>query len=262
MKIVRENAMTGIRQAVFFLIFSAIVLGQELPSGTVLPIMLSSSLNAAKDNPGKRLEGKVMQEVQLSSEWSIKQGSKIIGHVVRVTRQGFSRPASTRRSLDFTIVLKFDNIENDGHTIPLTLALLALASMRSVADAQIPINSTANRDPVSQWVTRQVGGDVVNRGQGKVASSGGVWGTWLEGSSVEVKLTPNAGVGCPGGAGYDREQALWIFSSAACGTYDLNKVNIASSGRAFPLGEIELESSGNVVIRGGSGWLLIAVTSP
>jgi len=254
--------MTEIRQAVLLLIFSAIALGQELPAGTVLPIMLNSGLNAAKDNPGKRLEGKVMQEVQLSSEWSIRKGSKIIGHIVRVTRQGFSRPASSRRSLGFTIVLKFDNVENDGRMIPLTLALLALASMRSVADAQIPINSTANRDPISQWVTRQVGGDLVNRGRGKVASSSGIWGTWLEGSSVQVKLTPNANAGCPSGAGYDREQAVWIFSSAACGTYGLDKVNIASSGTAFPVGEIELESSGNVVVRGGSGWLLIVAPNP
>jgi len=251
--------MTEIRPAVVLLIFSAIALAQELPAGTVLPIMLNSSLNAAKDGPGKTIEGRVMQEVSLSSEWRIKKRSQIIGHIVRVTRQGFSRPASSRRSLGFSIVLKFDSIENDGCKIPLTVALLALASMHRVADAQTPINSKANRDPVSQWVTRQVGGDVVNRGRGTVASSGGMWGTWLEGGSVRVRLTPNASAGCPSEAGYDREQAMWIFSSAACGTYGLSKVNIASSGRAFPVGEIELESTGNVVIRGGSGWLLIVV---
>jgi hypothetical protein len=178
--------MAGIRLA-WVLLISTIALSQELPAGTVVPIMLDSSLNAAKDKPGKRIEGRVMQDVRLSSGQTIDKQSHIMGHVVSVTRQGFSRPASSRRSSGFSIVLKFDTIQADGRTIPLKAALLALASMHSVADAQIPINSTANRDPVSQWVTRQVGGDVVNRGRGKVASSGGVWGTWLEGSSVQVR---------------------------------------------------------------------------
>jgi hypothetical protein len=251
--------MIDIRLALVVLISVALALGQEIPAGTVLPVMLNSSLNAAKDNPGKRVEGKVMQDIPLSSEWKIKERSQIIGHIVRVTRQGYSRPASTKRSLGFSIVLKFDSIRDDGRMIALKVALLAVASMRRVADAQIPMNSTANRDPISQWVTRQVGGDVVNRGRGKVASIGGVWGTWLEGSSVRVSLTPNDSAGCPSGTGYDREQAMWIFSSAACGTYGLSKLNIASSGRASPVGEIELESSSNVVIPGGSGWLLIVV---
>jgi len=57
--------------------------------------------------------------------------------------------------------------------------------------------------------------------------------------------------------GYDREQSVWIFSSAACGTYGLPNVRIASSGLVAPVGEISLTSSRNVDIRGGSGWLLI-----
>src|SRR5215472_6702525 len=103
--------------------------------------------------------------------------------------------------------------------------------MDGVAQAQIPINSSSDRDPVSQWVTRQVGGDVVNRGRGKAASKSGAVGTWVEGSSVLMKLTPNRDAGCPGdGPGYDREQAVWIFSSAACGVYGVTNLEIASSG--------------------------------
>jgi hypothetical protein len=251
--------MAEIRLALILLI-STISLSQELPAGTVVPIMLSSSLDAAKDNPGKKIEGRVMQEVLLLSGHRIDDRSRIIGHVVRVMRQGFSRPASSKRSSGFTIILRFDTIQDHGRFIPLTAALLALASTRSVADAQIPINSTANRDPTSPWVTRQVGGDVVSRGRGQVASSGGVWGTWLEGSSVQMRLTPNPDAGCPNGPGYDRQQSMWVFSSAACGPYGFNKVKITSSGRAQPFGDIELTSSHNVKIRGGSGWLLITIT--
>ena len=164
------------------LLLSPIALAQELPPGTVVPIELSSGLNAKKDEAGKRIEGRVMQEVPVPGGDKINERSRISGHVVRVTKPGTSGSS---------IVLRFDAIEDGGRTIPLTAALLAVASMDSVADAQTPINSTSDRDPVSQWVTRQVGGDVINRGRGTAGSTRGVVGKWVRGSSVMIKLTPN-----------------------------------------------------------------------
>ncbi len=234
------------------LLLSPIALAQELPPGTVVPIELSSGLNAKKDEAGKRIEGRVMQEVPVPAGDKINERSRISGHVVRVTKPGTSGSS---------IVLRFDAIEDGGRTIPLTAALLAVASMDSVADAQTPLNSTSDRDPVSQWVTRQVGGDVINRGRGTAGSTRGVVGKWVRGSSVMIKLTPNPDLGCPSGTGYDREQAVWIFSSAACGTYGLRDVKIANSGGTSPLGEVALRSDKNISIRGGSGWLLIVVAS-
>ena len=234
------------------LLILAIGFAQDLPVGTVIPVMLSSSLNADKDEAGKKIEGKIMQDVPLSSGGKIRERSSVTAHVVRVTKPG---PSGS------SIVLKFDAIEDRGRPIPLTAGLLALASMARVAEAQSPISSTSDRDPVSQWVTRQVGGDVVNRGRGIAGSRDGVVGTWVGGSSVLIKLTPNPAVGCPSGPGYDREQAVWIFSSAACGTYGSGDVKIASSGGRPPVGEITLRSGRNVTIRGGSGWLLIVVAS-
>jgi hypothetical protein len=74
---------------------------------------------------------------------------------------------------------------------------------------------------------------------------------------VLIKLTPNPDSGCPDGPGYKGAQAVWIFSSAACGTYGLNDVVVVSSGAAAPVGEIILGSSENVIVRGGSAWLLM-----
>lgn len=92
-------------------------------------------------------------------------------------------------------------------------------------------------------------------------SGTGEVGRWLEGTSVMIKLTPNAEAGCPSGPGYDREQAVWVFSSAACGAYDLKDVKIANSGMTKPLGEIVLTSSRDIAIHGGSGWLLITAAA-
>ena len=193
-----------------------------------------------------------MQDVPLPGGGRVGNGSRVFGHIVSATKTGPSGAS---------MVLKFDSIEDHGRTIKLTAALLAVASTASVADAQIPIEANSDLDPVSQWVTRQVGGDVVNRGRGKVASHDDIVGRWVEGSGVLVRLTPNPKAGCPTGPGYDREQAVWIFSSAACGAYGLNDLKIASSGLTPPLGEIVLKADRKIAIRGGSGWLLIVVGS-
>jgi hypothetical protein len=224
--------------------------GPEIPVGTVIPVMLGSSLNAEKDGTGAKIEGRVMQKVPLPAGGEISLRSRLFGHVVKV-----SKPGSSGSS----IVVKFDTLQEERRNMPLVTGLLALASMTSVAGAQLPINVNSDAVPVGQWTTRQVGGDVVKRGWGQVASRDGVHGTWLQGSSVLIKLTPSPKAGCPEGPGYDREQAVWIFSSAACGTYGLDDVKIESSGKTPPVGEIELTSSRNVEVRAGSGWLLIVV---
>ena len=236
----------------FALLILAVIPSQDIPAGTVIPIMLRSSLNAAKDRVGKKIAGRVMQDVRMPSGRTIREGSRMIGHVVNVTQPGSSGSS---------IVVKFDALEEQGRTTALTTRLVAVASTASVRDAQLPITGNSDTDPVSQWVTRQVGGDVVRRGQGRVASRDGVSGTWVGGSSVVIRLTPNPKAGCSEGPGYDREQAVWIFSSGACGAYGLN-VKIASAGATPPLGEIEITSRRNVDIGDGSAWLLTVVAAP
>ena len=225
----------------------------QIPAGTVIPIMLASSLNTAKDLQGKKLEGSVMQDVPLPSGEKIPRLSRVIGHVVRVTRSG---PSGSR------VVVQFDAIKDHGNTISITTGLLALASQFNVWDAQAPISMSSDVFAADQWVTRQVGGDIVRRDWRKVGTSGGLSGKWLKGSSVLIKLTPNPAAGCASGPGYDREQAVWVFSSAACGTYGLSDVEIASSGETAPLGQIVLVSSHKIAIRAGSGWLLMVVGEP
>jgi hypothetical protein len=239
--------------AAMALFLAGAALGQEIPAGTVIPVMLSSSLNAKSDKPEKKIEGYVMQEVTLPDGAKIGKRARIRGFVVTASKQ---EPSG------FSLTLKFNAVIDRGRTIPLKASLLAVGSMDSVSQAQSPINSSSDRDPMSQWVTRQIGGDVVNRGRGKAASRLGAVGTWVEGTSVLIKLTPNPEAGCPGGGpGYDHEQAVWVFSSNACGVYGLSNLKIASSGASAPLGEVVLKSSENVSIRAGSGWLLMAVGS-
>ena len=223
-----------------------VVPSEKIPAGTVIPVMLSSRLNG-KDKPDESIEGKVMQEVTLPSGIKIREGTRVLGHTV----------SASKGKSGSSIVVKFTAIQDDNHKVPVTVGALAIASMANVSDAHRPVGGNSDMDPDTQWVTRQVGGDVVRRGWGQVFSSGGLTGKWVGGSSVVMRLTPNEAAGCSAGPGYDREQALWVFSSTACGTYGLGKIKIVNSGAASHVGEITLTSSRDIDIRGGSGWLLI-----
>jgi len=243
----RHNILT---RFLLLLFFSSIAAAQVLPLGTVVPVMLDSPLNASKSQSDKKIEGRVMQDVLVVGMDRIRERSRITGHIVSATKLGNSGS---------NLAVKFDVIQDRGRRISITAALLAFASDNAVSDAQSPINLTSDRDPMTQWTTRQVGGDVVARSRGTVGSKEGISGTWLGGTSVSIKLTPNRKAGCPDGPGYEGEQAVWVFSSSACGVYGVKDVKIESTGAAAPFGNIVLSSPRNISVRGGSGWLLMAV---
>ncbi len=225
--------------------------GLDLPVGTAIPVMLHSEVNAKKAKAGQKIEGRLMQDIPLPSGAKIKAGAQVRGHIVRVT----SPTASGSR-----VVLKFDELDTQGHTIRFTVSLRALASMQSVYDAGLPVNASSDTQSTDQWVTRQVGGDVVNRGRGAVGSDTGVVGRWSYG--VWAKLRPAPEAGCNADDGNNLEQSLWVFSVSACGVYGLSDVKLLDAGWGEPPGVITLNSRKDLAIRGGSGWLLLVMNVP
>ncbi len=77
-------------------------------------------------------------------------------------------------------------------------------------------------------------------------------------NGVLVRVSPKLGMKCRGEVeGNDQPQALWVFSSDACGLYDFPGMILSHAGRTDPVGQIMLVSStGNLNIRAGSGMLL------
>ncbi|HUK73864.1 MAG TPA: hypothetical protein VLV47_00145 [Candidatus Bathyarchaeia archaeon] len=222
--------------------YTSAVAPHKLPPGTALPIMLSTTVNARNDKAGQKIEGKLMQEVQLPSGIVIKKGARVIGQVVSIQKPS-------------RIVLQFTELQEDHQTIPLNASLRALAASQSVFQAGIPADaSTAEQS--DEWVTQQVGGDFVFRGRGYVSSNQGKVGFWT-GDGVVGRLSP--GEDCPDSEGNGQEQALWVFSTTACGVYGYDKkLTIAHDGQTAPLGQITLEFTGKESqVRGGSGWLLV-----
>jgi hypothetical protein len=237
--------------------FSTQLLAQDkIPVGTILPVQLNSSLRSNKARAGEQISARVMQDVLLPAGRKIHSGAKVIGHVVS------ARPPDDGTGGE--ISLRFDTVEIGKHHIVTTTNLRALATMMDVSEAQIPETGPDRGTSENTWTTDQIGGEVVYRG-GVVAQGSDIVGKSVLGSGVLVHVAAKPGLKCRDEVdGNDQLQALWVFSSDACGLYDLPDLTLVHAGRTHPVGQITLRSNkGNVRIRGGSGMLLrIIRTAP
>ena len=241
--------MLWLKLATALLGASTMLAAQDIPAGTALLVALNSTLDAKKDKPGEKIEARLMQDVPLPSGAKIKSGSHVIGHIVAVTK-----PASGGSR----ITLKFDQLEAEGKTIPLTVSARAIAVMESVYAAESPIDANSNYETSNEWTMRQVGGDIVNRGTGVVASGDTIVGKWK--GDVWAKLAYVSG--CPPHDVPSDDQAMWVFSVGACGLYGLKDVKLVNPGDGTPVGQIVLESEQDLHVGGGSGWFLVVNAAP
>lgn len=220
-----------------------------IPAGTILPVQLNSSLRSDKARPGQLIRARVMQDVPLAGHARIHAGATVIGQVVAV------RPATNGGSAE--ISLRFDTLATRTQHIPVITNLRALATMMDVSDAQVPESGPDHGTSEYSWTTDQIGGEVDYRGGGAIVHAAEIVGHSVP-DGVLVRASSKPGTKCRDEVdGNDLPQALWVFSSDACGLYDLPDITLAHAGRTLPLGEITLQSNkGNVNIRRGSGMLL------
>jgi hypothetical protein len=230
----------------------------SIPPGTILPVRLNSAISSAKSTPGQVIIGRIMQDVPLSLDTKIREGSKVMGHVVEV--------ASARNGAQARVSLQFDKLISWHQTISMSTNLRAIAGFMAVQEAQTPPIGPSESD-VYRWLTTvQVGGDIVY-GQGGVVTTGEnpdqIVGKAVNGG-VLSQVRAKQGTKCRGAVdGNNDLQALWVFSSDACGVYGLEHISILDAGRTDPAGVMVLASdSGNLKIPGGAGMLLRVTASP
>jgi hypothetical protein len=226
-----------------------------VPDSSILPARLETSVSSKNAKAGEVIRARIMQQVPLLGDAAIPAGSILTGQVIAAK----AATASDGGSLSF----RFDTLHATRENILLTLRLRAIASDLDVRQAQLPRNS----DPTAasnSWTTVQIGGDVVYRGGGPVKSRSGVVGKPVA-DGVLVRLDSNPARGCRNDGTGERAQALWLFSSDACGTYGLGAVSVLPADHdagADAAGDITLKSAkGNVVLKNGTG-LLLRVVNP
>ena len=249
----------GFRQSAFGAVFwlSSVVMAvsQQIPLGTILPIMSRTTIDSSRSKVGDKIKGKLMQDVVLPSGEMIRAGAKIEGRVLESSGPTASAGAG--------VAVRFDRLIVRGKQFPITVSLRALASMEDVFDAQLPVGTFDEYGTSSSdWTTVQVGGAAVYRGDGTVRSAMEVVGRATDYGAVTAKLMPAPKRGCPASSANDvREQSLWIFSPWACGTYGSEDLQLAHHGTTSPVGTIVFSGPRSVRVMGGSGWLLRVVAS-
>lgn len=221
----------------------------SIPNGTILPATLNSSLSSRKSRVGQEITARIAQDVPLPSGARIREGSKLIGHIVAVSPTAGGAGAS--------LAFRFDTIRTSGRSIAITTDLRAVASMMDMLDAETPTTGPDYGTAPTAWVTRQIGGEV-NYHSGPVTHGSEVVGESVLGGGALARVASKAGSQCRGEIGDNPQpQALWLFASDACGTYGFTDLMLAHAGRTEPVGLIVVRSEKKEVrVPGGSGLLL------
>jgi hypothetical protein len=222
-----------------------------IPNGTILPIELSSTISLAKAPRGQIILARIAQDVPLENG-VLRRGTKISGHVIAVTLGNPSRIAFTFDRIDYT---KSDSMS-------VVTNLRALASTLEIDSASLPTTGPDRGTPSVWWNTVQVGGEGLY-GSGPLTRGEQVVGHWVSGGGAVGQVEANGK--CRGEvADNTREQALWLFSTDACGVYGYSDLVIEHAGRSTPAGEITMSSTDpNLKIRSGTGILLrVGMRSP
>jgi hypothetical protein len=223
-----------------------------IPPGTILPVRLRTAISSQKCKSGQLIVGRTAQNVPLPNGSKIRAGTKIEGQIIGVTPGG---PSSGPQ-----LSIRFDKVYTQGKTISVKTSLRAIAGFMAVQEAGVPEESPGEGTPYDWLPTTQIGGDSVY----------GLWGPVMsaeDSSQVVGKSTydgvlarPRAKQGsqCRGGAeGNDNPQAMWVFSTDACGVYGIEHLNITHAGRTMPVGTIVLVSEAPILkLRNGDGLLL------
>jgi hypothetical protein len=226
----------------------------QIPSGTVIPVTLHGSLSTRKSKPGQVVKARIMQDIPLGEGSKIRAGAHVQGKVISVTPAVNGHGAS--------VSFMFDRLVTSWGAEPVTTSLRVLASGLEITSAQMPMYSD-NGSSLYANITRQVGGEIVFRGGGHVMRGKTVVGEPVNDDGVLGYVRTNPDGNCQGTIdGNNQVQALWVFSSDACGVYGYSRVEILHVGRTNSLGEIALSSQrGDINIRGGSGMLLQVIRS-
>jgi hypothetical protein len=224
----------------------------SVPAGTILPVVLDTTLSFEKCKAGQTLRGKIAQEVPLPNGAKIRRGSPVEGHIVGAT------PNANGAGSQVTV--QFDKLYMTGRWVPVTTDLRAVAGFMAIQEAQIPEEAPNEGSPYNWLPTTQIGGDSVYGVGGKVMSADDPSkeiGRSV-GDGVLVPVSAKEGSKCRGTInGNLNPQAMWVFSSDACGVYGIEHLMITHGGKTDPKGTIVLASdTQKLSLRSGDGLLL------
>ncbi len=210
-------AKCGARLLALLLVPAGLFAQTATSEGTLLPVMLNTSLDTRSAEPGQKIVARMMDDVRLPDGSHLSSGAKVVGHVVAVRRLSEEGPSS--------ITLQLDRVVTSHQEISIVTNLRAIASMIEVNDARVPMFGPDRDANAPGWRPRGIGNDKESLMR---------CGAMLRENGEPLQF--------------------WIFHSSACGSYGFPNMAISEDA---PNGQIVLTSDKhNLKLRGGTGMLL------
>jgi len=197
---------------------------------TAIPIRFVHSVDAGKAHPGDQVLARTIQVVVLPSGQRLPKGTVVRGHIVQVRphRRGTEEAPEAQPSL---LSIHFDQIEYAAEKLPVNLAVRALADSMESYDAATPYHLDET-DGLGTMVL--IGGgtfsplDKIIRNEDSTIighnRKDGVFAPLIAVRDIAFIDSQTC-------SSTEAEQAVAIFSPAACGLYGFSDVSMPDAGR-------------------------------
>lgn len=227
-----------------------------VPAGTTLNTELSRSVDSKRAQAGDPVIAQVTEPVKIDGKVVVPKGTKVEGHVTRVTAKG-------KGDKDSTLAIQFDRaVLKDGRSLPLQAKIQAIAAEPRVA----PVGGDVLQPAESVEGGGAATGTARNRGAmngaaGPVggASSGAASTVprTVQDQSGESSSTVNGNVTRPSPGLSSTGELV----STSRGVFNLNGLALDSNDGNATEGSVIVSSGNNVHLDGGTRILLAVQTT-
>jgi hypothetical protein len=225
---------------------------------------LSKPVDARKAKPGDPVTATNDRDAKTADGTSIKQGSKLLGHVTKAQPLDKSASGKADASAGSMLALVFDKaVLKDGREVPLNATIQAISAAESDASLASEMGGAgASTVGSSLGSPRASGGGLIGGVGGSVAggvsAAGGMAGGVSHGVNGAVGGMANGTVHSAGAVGGITSSGM--LTSGSKGVFGVKGLDIVSSSAGSAEGSAITSSTRNVRLDGGTKMLLS--TSP
>jgi hypothetical protein len=221
---------------------------------------LSKPLDARKAKPGDPVTATNDKDAKTADGSSIKQGSKLVGHVTKAQQLDKSASGKADASAGSMLGIVFDKaVLKDGHEVPLNASIQALSAAESDAAFASDVGGAgASAAGSGMGSGRAAGGGLIGGVGGSAAgglgAAGGMAGGVSHGVNGAVGGMANAtshSAGAVGGL-----SSSGVLRSGSKGVFGIRGLDIVSSSAGSGEGSVIASSTRNVRLDGGTKMLL------
>jgi hypothetical protein len=230
----------------------------SISDGTKIDATLATSLDAKRSKPGDEVEARAEEDVKQDGKVVLKKGTHLVGHVTQAQARAGGQTQSQLGIVFDHAVLK------DGHQVPFSASIQALASAQSAAASSGSDMMASNGEMGAMQGSARSGGGLVggvtsNAGSTAAGTTGAVMNT---SSSVPLNTggTLNSVARSSGAVG--GLTSMGRLASNSSGVFGIEGLSIDSAASNATQGSTIVSTTKNVHLDSGTQLLLRTTGQP